>query len=214
LVATQITNIASAMFLSAVQPSIVSLFSSTGSDPLQLCKIQLDASLPSDSCVHLLHDKKSLPLPPAPAILIPSPSMTDRDNDDTGSSGYSLNQTVLQIQSPTIRTTYIQCPPVDTPYQSNRSSATSTDLGIKHPWMHVQVRNMGREWSFEVGLVDQSGRMGIIRLSTFQVHTIGFLRFHRHFFFFEPCVYLAQGIGTLNFFSLPIFCMLLADLQM
>jgi hypothetical protein len=100
--------------------------------------------------------------------------MADRgDDDDTGYTGYSLNQTVLQIQSPTLRTTYIQCPPVDSLYPDNSSSSGARDksnnLGIKHPWMHVQVRDMGREWSFEVGLVDQSGRMGIVRLSTFQV---------------------------------------------
>ncbi|KAF8235015.1 hypothetical protein L208DRAFT_1259230 [Tricholoma matsutake] len=160
------------MFRSAVQPSIVSLFSSTSSDPLQIFQTQLDPSLTSDSCIHLLHDTLSLPLPPAPASLILPPSISDRDNDDTGSSGYSLNQTVLQIQSPTLRTTYIQCPPVHSSHQSNRPYAPtrdkSNDLGVKHPWMHIQVRNMGREWSFEVGLVDQSGRMGIIRLSTFQ----------------------------------------------
>ncbi|KAF9528359.1 hypothetical protein CPB83DRAFT_854469, partial [Crepidotus variabilis] len=34
--------------------------------------------------------------------------------------------------------------------------------------MHLQVRNLGREWSFEVGIVDQAGQIGIIRLSTFQ----------------------------------------------
>jgi hypothetical protein len=178
------------MFLSAVQPSIVSLFSSTGSDPLQIFKIHLDSSLTADSCIHLLHDTKSLPLPPDPAVLIPPPSIADRGNDDTGSSGYSLNQTVLQIQSPTIQTTYIQCPSVDSPYQGNRSSATtrdkSNDLGIKHPWMHLQVRNMGREWSFEVGLVDQSGRMGIVRLSTFQVH----LSIHDYHSFVISCDYI------------------------
>ena len=160
------------MLLSSVQPSVVSIFSSTGSDPLQIFKTHLDSSLTTDSCIHLLHDTMSLPPPPAPAMLIPSPSITDFDT--TGSSGYSLDQTVLQIQSPTIRTTYIQCPPVDNLNPPTRSSTTvrdkSNDLGINHPWMHLQVRNMGREWSFEVGLVDQSGRMGIVRLSTFQVH--------------------------------------------
>ena len=36
--------------------------------------------------------------------------------------------------------------------------------------MHLQVRNLGREWAFEVGIVDQAGRVGIVRLSTFQVN--------------------------------------------
>ena len=79
----------------------------------------------------------------------------------TGSdSGLSLAQTVLHIQSPTLRTTYIRCPP-----------NLSSHLGLKHPWIHLQVRDMGREWSFEMGLVDRSGRVGVVRLSTFQVNS-------------------------------------------
>ena len=31
------------------------------------------------------------------------------------------------------------------------------------------LRNLGREWAFEVGIVDHAGRAGIVRLSTFQV---------------------------------------------
>jgi hypothetical protein len=63
------------------------------------------------------------------------------------------------MQSPTLRTTYIRCPPNDTEH-----------LGLKHPWIHVQARDMGREWSLELGLVDRSGHVGILRLSTFQVN--------------------------------------------
>jgi len=43
------------------------------------------------------------------------------------------------------------------------------DLGLKHPWIHIQVLNMGRPWSFELGLVDQAGKEGVVRSSTFQV---------------------------------------------
>jgi hypothetical protein len=40
--------------------------------------------------------------------------------------------------------------------------------------MHLQVRNLGREWAFEVGIVDHAGRVGIVRLSTFQVNSFFF----------------------------------------
>ena len=73
--------------------------------------------------------------------------------------GYTLNQTVLHIQSPTLRTTHIRCPAI----------GMATSLGMQHPWVHLQVRNMDKEWSFEVGVVDKAGREGIIRCSTFQV---------------------------------------------
>ncbi|GLB42308.1 putative protein of unknown function (DUF667) [Lyophyllum shimeji] len=145
-------------------PPVISLFSSTGSAPLQLFTKRVDSSLPKDSCIHLLHDQRSQPQPSTPAALVLPPSQSDETELDPD---YSLNQTVLQIQSPTLRTTYIQCPPVDGPPHSGTRDK-SADLGIKHPWMHVQVRNMGKEWSLEVGLVNQSGRMGILRLSTFQ----------------------------------------------
>ncbi|RDB29929.1 Cilia- and flagella-associated protein 20 [Hypsizygus marmoreus] len=156
------------MFSTVVQPSVVSIFSSTGTAPLQLFEASVDPSLPADYFIHLLHDEASLPKPAAPAALIPPPSLETTSDGQ----GYSLNQTVLQIQSPTLWTTYIQCPPVGGPLPSGHSDLgardKSSDLGLKHPWMHIQVRNMGRQWSLEVGLVDQSGRMGILRLSTFQ----------------------------------------------
>jgi hypothetical protein len=149
------------MFSEAVQSPVLSLFSSTGSEPLRLFSVHTDSALSADSFVHLLHDGTSLPLPAPPACLISSPSI-DSSDGETDFPDYTLNQTVLHIQSPTLRSTYVQSPP-DTEGQAN------DDLYIKHPWMHVQVRNMGREWSLEVGVVDQTGRRGILRLSTFQV---------------------------------------------
>lgn len=156
------------MFSGAVQSPVLSLFSSTGSEPLRLFSVHRDSSLSADSFVHLLHDEKSLPLPAPPACLIPSPSI-DCSVPETEFPDYTLNQTVLHIQSPTLRTTYVHSPP-EVPLGAG--GQVCDDLWIKHPWMHIQVRNMGREWSLEVGIVDQTGRKGILRLSTFQVHPI------------------------------------------
>lgn len=151
------------MFAGSVQPDIVSLFSSTGSDPLGLFSLHVDGSLPSDSFFHLLNDSTSLPAPPPPAVLISTPSVYRDEHSDT-SQGHQLSQTVLHIQSPTLRKTFIQCPP------SAPSSSGSGGLGLKHTWLHIQVRNLARDWSFEVGIVDKMGRQGIVRCSTFQVH--------------------------------------------
>jgi Protein of unknown function (DUF667). len=154
------------MFETTVQPGIVSLFSSTGTDPLSLFQTTTDPSLPSDSVIHLLHDRLSLPKPSAAEVILPPPLDQHEDSDPTY-SGHSLDQTVLHIQSPTLPTTFIRCPRRNVP----TSFPTSHDhLGIKHPWMHIQVRNMGREWSFESGLVDKAGHVGVVRVSTFQVH--------------------------------------------
>ncbi|KAF9233197.1 hypothetical protein BU15DRAFT_54225 [Melanogaster broomeanus] len=150
------------MFARSVQPDTVSLFSSTGSDPLGLFSIQVDSTLPTDSFVQLLDDTTSLPPPAPPATLISVPSVYhDRDGDT--SQGRELNQPVLHIQSPTLRKTFIRCPSL-TP----RAGRGGEILGLKHTWFHIQVRNLGRDWSFEVGIVDKVGRQGIIRCSTFQ----------------------------------------------
>ncbi|KAH9847432.1 hypothetical protein C2E23DRAFT_498540 [Lenzites betulinus] len=148
------------MFPTAIQPSVVSLFSSTGSESLSLFASHTDPALPSDSFICVLNDATSQPTPPSPQKLIDLDDTTDESSPD-----YALGQSVLHIQSPTIRTTWIRSPP------TRSTSGTSSDaahLGLKHPWIHFQVRNVHREWAFEVGLVDQSGREGVVRCATFQ----------------------------------------------
>jgi len=162
------------MFSGSVQSAIVSLFSSTGSEPLYLWTAKSDSSLPADSIICLLDDTKSTPTPSPPATLI-SPHPVGVDASGNGSNdvperiGHSLTQTVLHIQSPSLTKTYMRCPP-----QSwvHTRTGREGDLGLKHPWLHIQVRNMGRQWSFELGLVDQTGREGIVRCSTFQVYIV------------------------------------------
>lgn len=160
------------MFSSIIQPSVVSLFSSTGSNPLGLFSMHTDDALPSDSLICILNDSTSSPRPPPPTTLIsPSSLRGDDAEDDDSNLDYTLDQSVLHIQSPTLRTTYIRCPPLgwSAGTHASTASARSHDVGLKHPWLHFQVRNLGREWTFEFGVVDQSGREGVIRCSTFQV---------------------------------------------
>ncbi|KAG9309944.1 hypothetical protein JVU11DRAFT_9976 [Chiua virens] len=152
------------MFARSVQPDLVSLFSSTGSDPLGLFLLHVDGTLPSDSFIHLLNDSTSLPAPSPPAALITAPSVYRDQHADT-SQGHQLNQTVLHIQSPTLRKTFIQCPP---PVPLVHASLERSVLGLKHKWLHIQVRHLSREWSFDVGIVDKAGRQGVVRCSTFQ----------------------------------------------
>ena len=141
------------MFTNTVQPALISLFSSTGSHPLQLFSTHVDESLPEDSLICLLDDTTSEPKPPSPAVLITSSIQEDVEDR-------TLCQTVLHIQSPAIQKTYIRSPP---------ATAYVRSLDITLPWIHLQVRNLGREWAFEVGVIDQLGRHGVIRSSTFQV---------------------------------------------
>ena len=169
------------MFESAVQPPVVSLFSSTGSKPLALFSRREGSERHSRIC--FLHDAKSEPRPAPPTVLLaPSASLSDRSesrwNEVSDSQGYTLDQTVLHLQSPDLRKTFIQCPHDVSTHEisSHRAGApagsANGSLGIRHPWIHLQVRNLGKEWSFEVGLVDSANRLGIVRLSTFQVRSI------------------------------------------
>ncbi|OSD01438.1 hypothetical protein PYCCODRAFT_512229 [Trametes coccinea BRFM310] len=152
------------MFAASIQPSLVSLFSSTGSEPLGLFSSHVDASLPSDSFICALNDASSQPPPSPPRVLVGS-----RQDSEDVSPDYALGQTVLHIQSPTLRNTFIRCPPAQaTNENSVRSGRLRQQLGLKHPWMHIQVRDLRKEWAFEVGIVDQSGREGIVRCATFQ----------------------------------------------
>ncbi|KAK7451794.1 hypothetical protein VKT23_012473 [Stygiomarasmius scandens] len=142
------------MFASSIQPGIVSLFSSTSSEPLSTFSSHADASLPSDSFIHLLDDRSSQPPPLPPA------AMVRPHNSEDIHEGYCIDQTVLHMQSPTLTKTFIHCPSLhDSP---------AKDLALKHPWIYFQVRNLGKPWSFEIGIVDLTGTKGILRCSTFQ----------------------------------------------
>ncbi|KAJ4490123.1 hypothetical protein J3R30DRAFT_3419259 [Lentinula aciculospora] len=136
------------LFSAAVQSGIISLFSSTSSNQLQLFSTHCDESLPSDAFIGLLNDRSSEPHPHGTFTLV---------SPHSGQSGFLLDQTVLHIQSPTLTKTYIRCP-----------AQFDLELGLKPPWIYLQVRNLCREWSFEVGIVDHVGRKGILRFSTFQ----------------------------------------------
>ncbi|KAF9078700.1 hypothetical protein BDP27DRAFT_1206204 [Rhodocollybia butyracea] len=139
------------MFSAAIQPGLVSLFSSTGFNPLGLFETRTDESLVADAFIGLLNDRSSEPKPQSPVALVSQPP----------EEGFVLDQTVLHIQSPSLPKTFILCP---------AQAAAGVELGLKHPWVHLQVRNMEKEWSFEMGISDQTGRKGILRFSTFQKH--------------------------------------------
>lgn len=138
------------MFRNEIQPSVISLFSSTGSHPLGLWHIQTDAGLPKDSHITLIDDDVAEKI-----------SRTELDYlklEEDEAESRTLSHPVLHIQSPTLISTFIRCPP-----------SLSDSLGIKLPWLHIQFRSLGRPWSFEVGVSDSYGHHAAIRCSTFQV---------------------------------------------
>jgi hypothetical protein len=78
----------------------------------------------------------------------------------------AISSSVLHIQSPSLPSTFILSPPIS---WKAGSLGRERELGIKLGWLHLQVRHLGKDWSFEVGVVDQLSHEGRIRCSTFQV---------------------------------------------
>lgn len=150
------------MFSSSVQPPVISLFSSTNSHPLALFSVHSDPSLPSDSFVTLLNDASSEPAPVLPGTLI------SEEATDSELTLKTIGQTVLHIQSPTLKTTFVRVPAADW----SKGKGRAGDLGLKLPWVHFQLKDLGRERSLEMGIVDRLGTEGRIRCSTFQVSHI------------------------------------------
>lgn len=150
-----------AMLADTVQSGLLSLFSSTGSDPLQLFSQHADKDLPEDSFIHLLEDTTNDPAPSPPRKLMHS--ALKAEDGHCSARRRTLCQTVLHIQSPTIRSTFVRCP-------GWSGGSKRSVLGMKHPWIHLQVRNLDHDWAFEVGVIDNMKTRGIIRFSTFQVN--------------------------------------------
>ncbi|KAH7905051.1 hypothetical protein BJ138DRAFT_1138381 [Hygrophoropsis aurantiaca] len=144
------------MFEGSVQPSIVSLFSSTSSKPLGLFSRHTDDGLPADSLIHLLDDSTSLSKRQPPATLIASPMITAGEGNNEATVGRTLCQAVLHIQSPTLRTTFIRCPPISNPPNQRRQEIRD-EIGLHHKRLHIQV-----------GVGDQANRRGVMHCSTFQ----------------------------------------------
>lgn len=142
------------LFEDVVQPDALSLFSSTSSQPLALWAVHQDADLPEDSGVRLLVDASN-------EVALNDPGLTDRSfvlRIETARKG-SSSEPVLHIQSPAIRNTSIRCPPEN-----------SKKLDIKLAHISFQYKSIGRSrpFSFEVGIKDEEGRGGTIRVSSFQ----------------------------------------------
>jgi hypothetical protein len=142
------------LFGDTVQPESLSLFSSTSSDPLALWTLHRDTELAEDSGVQILADATDAA---APSDLEEATSGF-KLRVEAASRGTSI-ETVLHIQSPAIRNTFIRSPP-----------SLEAELGIKLPHISFQFRSIGnaRPFAFEVGIKDRIGCSGIVRLSSFQ----------------------------------------------
>ncbi|SNX82818.1 uncharacterized protein MEPE_01524 [Melanopsichium pennsylvanicum] len=142
------------LFGHVVQPGALSLFSSTSSEPFGLWALHQDPELEEDSGIRLLVDTTNVTAPTDPGTA----NAAFKLRMEQASKG-SSSDTVLHIQSPSIRKTFIRSPP-----------DTELELGIKHAYITFQFRSIGRfrPFLFEIGIKDMKGRAGVIRASSFQ----------------------------------------------
>ncbi|SPO23556.1 uncharacterized protein UTRI_02235 [Ustilago trichophora] len=147
-------HVPQSLFGDVVQSESLSLFSSTSSHPFALWSLHQDADLQEDSGIRLLDDATDELASSDPGIT-PEAFALRIDEQVRG----SISDPVLHIQSPAIRNTFIRSPPIE-----------ETELGIKLPHVTFQFRSIGssRPFVFEIGIRDQDGRSGTIRLSSFQ----------------------------------------------
>lgn len=149
-----------------LQTSPLSLFNACSEQPLALFSFDTDKTLPNDSGLALVKDKddeiiwhigidedcKNYVCKDQGLKLI------ERTSNPTFSphfiQGYSLH-----IQSPSIETTYIRCPPTK-----------DIDLGITLPNLHLQVYLFDEHhpFMFEVSIKDHQGQSALLRWSTFK----------------------------------------------
>jgi hypothetical protein len=143
------TEAATQMFKHEVQSSHISIFSSTGSHPLGFWHTEVDPGLPKDSHVTLVDDVENMSA---------SKDLDYIQLEENKAQSITLSHPVLHIQSPALSGTFIRCP-----------VSMSESLGIVLPWLHFQVRNLGKPWAFEIGVSDSLGHQASMRFSTFQV---------------------------------------------
>jgi Protein of unknown function (DUF667) len=72
----------------------------------------------------------------------------------------------LELAGTNVATTYISCPPIP----EGKTSSTQ-GLGIKLPFLILIIKNLGRQFSFEVTILDDKGIHRRFRASTYQTTT-------------------------------------------
>ncbi|WWC91706.1 uncharacterized protein L201_006652 [Kwoniella dendrophila CBS 6074] len=146
----------------SIQPPLLSLLSSTSSPSISpLFTSTTDST--SSSYITTLPDSESAQAPGSSKFI-----------PHTRPKGCILHD-VIHIQSSNPQKTYIQAGCSMTEYKRSLDKGKGRDdeqqipLGICLPWIGLQVEKLGRrDMSFEVGIVDNRGREGIIRFSSFK----------------------------------------------
>ncbi|GJN89359.1 hypothetical protein Rhopal_002339-T1 [Rhodotorula paludigena] len=139
-----------------VQPSLISLFSSTSSHPTLLASCKADAATASDSFISLLDDATD-----SSESLIAWHASLGKLRGHCPPDVKDLRGQVLHLQAPDSRTTSVR-------WGSLSGETWRRDgLGIELPVVHLQLKHLGAMY-FEVGVVNKQGELTVVRCSTWQ----------------------------------------------
>ncbi|WVF72977.1 hypothetical protein IAT40_007795 [Kwoniella sp. CBS 6097] len=147
----------------SIQPPLLTLLSSTSTPSLSPLFTSVVDPSSSDARITSLPDSQSAS----------SSSSSSRKVPHTQPKGCTLHN-VVHIQSPDPRKTYIQAGCSLTEYRRRLDKGKARDdgripLGVELPWIGLQIKRLGRrDMSFEVGIVDNRGREGVVRCSSFK----------------------------------------------
>ncbi|TNY18651.1 hypothetical protein DMC30DRAFT_402568 [Rhodotorula diobovata] len=152
-----------------VQPSTISLFSSTSSHPTLLARCTAAADSTADSFVCLLNDATD-----SHEEILASKSPSSATNPSSRAESLArlrrglpdhakdLDGQVLHLQAPDCRTTSIRWGSL------SPETARQHGLGVELPAVHFQLKHLEQTMYLEVAVLDERGEVTVVRCSTFQ----------------------------------------------
>lgn len=153
------------------QPSLISLFSSTSSNPTLLAHLEA-AKDSNESFISLLDDgtdERETLLAwngSSQADLQARSASLVAQRDSAGTALQHLRGQVLHLQAPDCRTTYIRFGSLD------KGKCKEDGLGVHLPVVHFQLKELGQEMYLDIAVVDDKDEMTVVRCSTWQVRTL------------------------------------------
>ncbi|GAA5883555.1 hypothetical protein JCM16303_005486 [Sporobolomyces ruberrimus] len=156
-----------------IQPSTFSLFSSTSSHPLLLAtSVQSSTTAPIDGFISLLddatNDQETLVSFNGTPSQLAARSLAVLGKGQPDRTRQDLRSRVLHLQDPDCRTTSIRWGTIN---GTADATLEQRGLGIELEYLHLQVKNLGQNFYFDVAVKDDRGEVFVFRSSNFQSHS-------------------------------------------
>lgn len=162
------------LLINRTQPSTFSLFSSTSSHPLLLAtSVQSSTTAPIDGFISLLddatNDQETLVSFNGTPSQLAARSLAVLGKGQPDRTRQDLRSRVLHLQDPDCRTTSIRWGTIN---GTADATLEQRGLGIELEYLHLQVKNLGQNFYFDVAVKDDRGEVFVFRSSNFQVRPL------------------------------------------